>query len=202
MGTRSRVLEHHRLRRRNQYAYIPVGGRPPAPTEIPVCWLTQPLTLRLQRPFTHAEVTTTSGGSARADATTVATYKVFPFEATLDTDCDADPSNLAHWAVTYNATPRMTSPLLRMDLLYRTDAERLLVLGVARNKRIKLTGLPTEWPTGADTLIVRGISHTIALDRRVVEWVTSPVVGAAAGIPGPWFRWGSSSWSGSDIRPF
>lgn len=178
------------------------GGLADDPATIPVTWLSSPLTLRLERPYTHAEVTQLDGATARADSTTLGTYGSFGFTATLSTAVDADATNLAHWTVTYNAAPRMTSPSLVINLLYRTDAERIYLLQIGRGRRIRITGLPTEWPEGADTLVVRGIQHQAATYARALAWVTSPVVGVADGIPGPWFRWGSSAFGGSDIRPF
>lgn len=172
------------------------------PASIPVTWLSQPLTLRLQQPITHAEVTQTDGSTARADATTLATYGVFPFTATLSTAVDADATNLAHWTVTYNATPRMTSPSIVINLLYRSDDEKWTLLNIGRGRRIRITGLPTQWPTGADTLVVRGIRHETTEFTRALSWVTEPVVGTTAGVPGPWFRWDSSGFGGTDIRPF
>lgn len=197
---RPQVLRHHRLRRRTRYASIPVAGLPLTPTDIPLCWLTQPLTLRLDQPFTHAEVTQVDGATARADATGATV--VYPFTATLTTAVDADPSNLASWIVTYFANPRMRSPSLTINLLYRTDAEKLMLLRVGRNQRIRLTGLPVEWPAGANTLAVRGIQHEATTYSRTLTWVTGPVVGASPGIPGPWFRRGTSARGGTDVRPF
>ncbi len=231
------VPRHHKLRRRPRAGgTIPVAGRPDAPLAVPVCWFSQPLQLRLDRPINHAEVTQVGGNTARADnATSITTYGgVFPFAATLTTAVDADATNLAHWTVTYNGTPRMRSPLLVLNLLYRTDAEKLQILGVARGERIRLTGLPNEWPTSARTLVIAGVTHTTSVAGRIVEWTTAPVIGTTTyesswaqllnnyatwqdvlnaratwlsllnpvDSPGPWFRWGTSSWGGTDTRPF
>jgi hypothetical protein len=176
------------------------GGLPQDPAEIPVCWLTAPLTLRLDKPFNYAEVTQIDGATARytAPGATV----IYPFSATLTTAVDADPTNLAHWTVTYNTTARMRSPSLTINLLHRTDDEKVFLLGIGRNRRIRLTGLPAEWPSGANTLVVRGIQHRATTYGRTVTWVTGPVIGTTAGAPGPWFRWGTSYWSGIDTRPF
>ena len=151
------------------------GGLPQDPALIPVCWLTQPLTLRLDRPFNYAEVGQVDGSTARytAPGATV----IYPFFATLTTAVDADPSNLAHWTVTYNSTPRMRSPSLTINLLHRTDDEKAFLLGIGRNRRIRLTGLPNEWPTGADTLVVRGIQHQATTYARTVTWETGALIG-------------------------
>ncbi len=195
---------HHKLRRRPRAGSIPVAGRPNAPTDIPACWFSQPLQLRLDRPINHAEVAQADGITARVDNTaSIATNRgVFPFTATLSTAVDADATNLAHWTVTYNGTARMRSPLLALNLLPRTDAEKLLILGVTRGERIRITDLPVEWPASAKTLVIAGITHRASVFGRVVEWTTAPVIGSVDGIPGPWFRWGTSSWGGTDIRPF
>lgn len=181
-----------------------VGGRALMPVDIPVCWFSQPLTLRLEKPFNHAEVTQLDGATARADnSTSQTTYGgVFPFAATLSTAVDADATNLAHWTVTYNPDPRMRSPRLVLNLLYRSDEEKLRILGVTRGERIRITDLPTQWPAGANTLIVAGATHAASEVGRVVEWATGPVIGTAAGIAGPWFRRGTSARGGVDIRPF
>lgn len=180
-----------------------IGGRAIPPAEIPISWLSDPLRLRLDRPTTHAEVTQFDGPTARRDATTIATYGAFTFGTTLYTPVDADAANLAHFMVTYNASPRMRSPSLSINLLYRSDDEKAFLLGIGRNRRIRLIGaLPAEWPAGANTLVVRGIQHVATTYSRQLVFVTGPVVGTTAGAPGPWFRWGTSSWGGSDIRPF
>lgn len=178
------------------------GSGTPAVAEIPVTWLSGDMTLRLERPYTHAEVTQAQGSTARADATTVDIYSVFPFTATLNTAVDADATNLAHWTVTYNANPRMRCPSLTVNLLYRTTAEKAFLLGIGRGRRIRITGLPAQWPEGADTLVVRGIQHQIATYGHSITFVTGPAVGAVPGQPGPWFRWNTSNWGGTDVRPF
>lgn len=182
----------------------PVGGRAIEPVAIPACWFSQPLTLRLDKPLNHAEVTQFDGNTARADnQTSITTYNgVFPFFATLTTAVDADTTNLAHWTVTFNPDPRMRSPRLVLNLLYRTDAEKLTILGVTRGKRIRITDLPIQWPSGAGTLVMAGATHTASTKGRILEWTTAPVIGSTAGIPGPWFRRGTSSRGGTDTRPF
>jgi len=199
----SRRLWHHRLRRRTRLGYRAGGYAPPA-AEFPVCWFSDPISLRLLRPYNHAEVTQVDGVTARADNTTsIATYgAVYPFTATLSTAVDADPENLASWTVTYNGNPRTTAPSLSVQLLYRTDAEKLQILQVGRGQRIRLTGLPIQWPESAKTLVVAGIRHQASIAGHTVTWTTTPVVGSVDGIPGPWFRWGSSSRGGTDIRVF
>jgi len=175
------------------------GGLPQDPAEIPVCWLTTPLTLRLDRPFNYAEVTQVDGSTARytAPGATV----IYPFFATLTTAVDADASNLAHWTVTYNSTPRMRSPSLTINLLYRTDAEKAFLLGIGRNRRIRLTGLPTGWPQGADTLVVRGIQHRATTYARTITWITGPVIGLSPIVSDAFGRSVSGEWGTPDFGP-
>jgi hypothetical protein len=200
---RSRLLEHHRLRRRQKYPSIPVGGLPLAPAEIPICWLSQPLSLRLERPLNLAEVTQLDASTARSrDQASIAAYQVFPFTATLSTAVDADPANLAHWTVTYNASPRTRAPRLLINLIHRSEADKAYILGLTRGRRIRLMDIPPEFPAGADHLVIAGVTHVAGEFTRYVEWTTSPVIGSAPGVAGPWFRWGTSAWSGTDVRPF
>lgn len=175
-------------------------GLPPVPVEIPLCWLTSPVRLRLEKPLTTAAVSRVghgtaydSNGVARADQ---------QFTATLDTACSADPSVLASWTVTYRAEARTRSPELILDLMHRTDAERVLILSIQRNQRIRITGVPPNFPEGADQLIVSGITDEIGVFARRVRFTTRPVVGTDPGIAGPWFRVGTSAVGGTHIIPF
>lgn len=58
------------------------------------------------------------------------------------------------------------------------------------------------WPRGATELIVEGITHQILGDARVVTWSTSPIIGAAPGVAGPWFRLDSSRLGSTNAMPF
>lgn len=180
-----------------------VGGLPLPPLRIPICWLSDPVTLRMDQPTNYATITQDGGTEARSsDTASIAEYGQFPLAVTLQTACNADPANLAHWTKTYKATPRTRSPELIIDLLYRTDAEKQLIVEVQRGRRIQLTGVPPEFPEGASSLIVSGITHELGIKDRRVKWTTSAVVGAVAGVPGPWFRLGSSSLGGTHVVPF
>jgi hypothetical protein len=180
------------------------SGLPATPSQVPLCWFTRPLGMRLERPYNHAEVSQSGGAFARADnKTSIAFAKgVYPFSATLATAVDADPANLAHWIVTYYGDPRMRSPGLRLDLLYRTDDEKRFLLRLGIGTRIRITGVPTAWPAGADQLVIVGIGHELTLSRRILRWTTQPVIGTTPGAAGPWFRWGVSKRSSADTRPF
>ena len=175
-----------------------IGGLPLPVADIPVTWLSDPLTLRLDQPLTHAEVTQDGGATARADSTTIGLYGAFPFTATLNTAVDADATNLAHWTVTYNSTPRMRSPSLTINLLYRTDAEKAYLLQIGRGRRIRLTGLPDEWPAGANYLVVRGIQHQATTFGRTITWVTGPVIGISATVQDAFATDSTNGWGSAD----
>lgn len=175
----------------------------PVPTQIPICWLSPPVMLRLEQPFTTAAITRTGGGTYRdkSDANR-SEYGEFEYAAELDTATAADPSNLAHWTITYRSTPRMRIQQLAINLLYRTDTEKVTLLRIPRWSRIQLTGVPPEFPEGASSVVVAGMKHQMGLAGRMLFITTAPVVGVTAGVPGPWFRYGASNWGGSDIIPF
>lgn len=178
-------------------------GLPPPLIEIPICWLSQPVRLRLEKPFTTAAVSRVGHGTAHdSNAAAVTARGDLAFTATLDCACSADPSVLASWTTTYRAGPLTRSPELIIDLLYRTDAERIQILSIERNQRIRILGVPPEFPVGADTPIVSGITDEIGVMRRRVKLTTRAVIGTAPGTAGPWFRVGNSVVGGSDIVPF
>lgn len=191
-------------RRSADFSYdVPRGGLASDPVEIPYEWISAPLTRRPTRVINHAEVSQAGGIEARADSTTsINQYGLLSNSITLNTAVDADTIDLAHHLVTFYSTPRPRQPVVRLNLLRREDEECLRILGVTIASRVRITGAPAEWPAGAVSFVVEGISHTIGAEERVVEWMTSAPIGSVAGTPGPWFRWDSSSWGGSDIRPF
>lgn len=175
-------------------------GLPPPPVEIPLCWLTTPVRLRLEKPYTTAAVARFGHGTAYASNGTARIDQ--QFTATLDTACTADPAVLASWTVTYRAEARTRSPELILNLLIRSDVEKALILAVERNQRIRLTGTPPEYPEGAADLIVSGITDEIGVLARRVRWTTRPVIGVDPGTAGPWFRVGNSAVGGTHIIPF
>lgn len=180
-----------------------VADPQPAPTQIPICWLSQPVQLRLEQPYNYAEVGQANGTRAVAnDADSVSEVGTFAFTATLNTMLDADPAALATWTVAYQATPRVGAPTLIIDLLYRTEAEISMLLRIDRHQRIQLTGVPPEFPEGASNLVITGRTNELAVNRRRITFTTAPVIGLTAGIPGPWFRVDASLLDGSDILPF
>ena len=66
---------------------------------------------------------------------------------------------------------------------------------------LRINALST-WPQGANSLVVEGVAFTSQAGERKVSWVTSAVAGTVPGVPGPWFRWGSSAYGGTDVIPF
>jgi len=182
---------------------LAAGALAPLPFEIPICWLSTPVMLRLEQPFTTAAITQTGGGTYRnASVANRAEYGDFRFAAELTTPTSLDPANLALWTVTYRSVPRMRAPQLAINLLYRTDAEKAALLRIARWTRIKITGVPAEFPEGASSLVVAGTKHQISLKSRMFFITTAPVIGSTPGVPGPWFRYGASTWGGTDVIPF
>lgn len=197
---------------RRPYPVAPVGGLPNAPTEIPLIWLSQPLPMRLDQPVNTATITRpgtvyadgSQGPTGFAeDLTSYDEYGAFPgYEANLTSLTEGDPAALAAHTVAYLSEARTRVVQATIDLLYRTDAERLLILRVERGQRIRLTGVPVEFPEGADSLIVAGIAHETGVQRRRITWTFNAVVGSTPGVPGPWFRLDSSVLDGPDLMPF
>jgi hypothetical protein len=172
---------------------------PPAPVKIPICWLTQPVPLRRERPTNAAEVSVPGAPTGRYqdDASIAAVRRKIPFTATLQTSTPSDAVNLAHHAVTYGQA-RTRSPRLVIDLLFRTDAEKIRLLRIKIGSRIELTDVPANFPAGAAHLVVTGVSHEIGLKSRKLSLTTQAVVGSAPGVAGPWFRLGASALGGTD----
>jgi len=180
-----------------------VGTIPPPPIDIPICWLSNPVNLRLERPFNYAAVTPQGFPTAtKRDADSIAEVGVCPFEAALHTPIAADAANLANWIVTYQATPRTRAPSLLIDLMYRTDQERILLRRIERNMRIRLTGTPAEFPEGANSLVVTGITNELGLAVRQITLTTTYVLGSTPGVPGPWFRTDVSATDGTHVVPY
>jgi hypothetical protein len=183
----------------------PNGGLPLPPVLIPYSWIATPLTRKPTTAITKAQISQRGGATAYSSATAalVRQYGVNLAEATLDTACDADPQNLATFLTTYQAVPRPRQPTLTFNLFApRTDAECLIILSVKIGQRVRIVGAPARTPPGALNFTIEGIRHVIAVDKRTVTWSTAALIGATTSEPGPWFRWGSSRWGGTDQRPF
>lgn len=185
-----------------------VAGVAPALTEIPYSWLlaTATLTFRPDKPLNVATVTQTGGLSARAaDIDSQTAWGVTAFSAELTTASDADPGSLANFVINYYATaaggvPRVRSSAFVFDVAERTTDEMYTLLERRLGDRIRITDVPADWPVGSADLTVEGRSHSIAVDTRYLSWWVAPVVGATAGTAGPWFRYDSSSYNGTDVR--
>jgi hypothetical protein len=182
--------------------YVFGGG--PDPVSIPYSWLAVPVRFRAEALVNFAEITQVEGPTAtRINETSRSAYGERAVTGSLDTICGADPANLAQWLVTYRGDPRMRQPaLMLVDLIVRTPDECVRILRVGEGDRITITGAPSTWPQGSTSLVVEGVGHSSQNGERKVVWVTSAVAGAVAGIPGPWFRWGSSAYGGTDVIPF
>lgn len=182
------------------------GGYPPPPVQIPYSWLRVPVRIKQDNPLNVAEVTQSGGATARTrDQTSVDANagREWKFDETIDSIVLSDPPNLAKWVVDYYSDPRPRHALLVLVLNVRTVPEIWRILGVTQGRRISITGAPATWPTGATELIVEGIVHSIPADLRTVGWLASPVVGAAVGSAGPWFRTDDSRLgSGTDLVPY
>lgn len=63
---------------------------------------------------------------------------------------------------------------------------------------------PFAWPAGLTDLVIEGVEHSIDSDgTRWVAWNTAPLIGAAAGQAGPWFRADASTTdTGLDLLAF
>lgn len=187
------------------------GGSPPAPVQIPYSWLSPPVLMRPDKPFTTATVSQSGGGVVAHQVDTVSRdyFGEREFRATLDTACTADPGVLADYALSVYATqpgdsPRTRAVSLRLRLNARTSTEQWRILGVTLGRRVSITGAPTTWPPGATEHIVEGITHAVREDAgaRDVEWRTSPLIGFEPGESGPWFRPNDSFVDGADVVPF
>lgn len=169
---------------------------PPAPVEVPLCWFTQPLRLRMEEPFSTATVNQSGFGTAFASSGAAQDY---PFQATISSIIGGEAQNLANFTVTYRDEALTRCPELTIDLIHRTAAERSMLIRIRKNQRIKITGTSAEFPEGAEHLIVSGITNEIGVTSRKLRWTTRAVIGTAPGVSGPWFYPGTSVWDGPDI---
>jgi len=185
-----------------------VGGLAPLPVEIPYLWISPGVQWRSDRPYTSAAVSQTGGATAYdSNPASYGEYGDNLFSATLDTALAADPAALASMAMDYYATqpgavPRQRFVTLLLVLNNRTVAEQQRILAIDKGQRIVVTGPPATWPQGLYSQIVEGITHSIGAEARVVALITSPVIGTTPGVPGPWFRLGTSALGGTDVSPF
>lgn len=192
------------LRPRASEAVRPIGGLPPPVVEIPYLWIATPLSRKPTVAVTKAQIAQLGGATAYSSApdATVRQFGTNTARVTLDSPVDADAANLAAMLTTYQATPRPRQPTLTLNLLARTDAECLVILGVTQTQRVRITGAPAGTPPGALNFVVEGIAHSMAVDQRLVIWATAALIGTTTAAPGPWYRRDSSIRGGTDIRPY
>ncbi|MEK8108647.1 hypothetical protein NKG94_34425 [Micromonospora sp. M12] len=77
-----------------------------------------------------------------ASASAARPLRVLARTVTLDTDVDADPANWVSWTLAAFGEPRTRCPLLRINLLNRTVADRKALLKLRVGDRIQLTDMP------------------------------------------------------------
>lgn len=179
------------------------GGYPPPVAEIPLSWISGQLRVRQANKFNRAEVSQSGGATARSTNLASPTDRQWTFTASVASIVDVDAANLAKWVTDYYDSPLPRSAALTLILNERAETEIWRILGVKQGQHISITDTPAGLPTGSTELLVEGISHQILADLRTVTWVTSPVIGATAGTPGPWARYDATRYSSStEIRPF
>jgi len=194
-GTASRVL--------NDYWW----GSSPQPVDVPFAWIANPANWVEDPPLNVAQISGTPGASA-SDPESIDEYGESTFTATIASATAADSMTLAHWVLAYYATgpdelPRVRFLGLRFVLNFRTPEEIRTLLQVGEGRRVSITGTPATWPAGAAEQVVEGIAHSTDDEGgRFLDWITSPVIGVVPGVPGPWFKLGSSFLGGPDAILF
>lgn len=180
----------------------------PAPIEIPYTWISTPHQRRPDKPFTVAAIDQDGGTTARAvDKLSRQEYGENRFTASLAAASPAEAPSLAQYVLHYYATqpgevPRQRASLLGIVLNGRTPTEQWRILDVTEGRHIRIADAPASWPDGYEHQVVEGVRHVLGDEQRRVEWMTSPVIGATPGEPGPWFRLGTSFIGGTDVIPF
>ncbi|MBM0275318.1 hypothetical protein [Micromonospora tarensis] len=167
---------------------VPRGRRynQPATMSIPFGWIMRGgIRYRPDKPATDAVASRVDGGTARRISEPLrARYGVLARTVTLDTAVDADPANWTSWTLAAFGEPRTRCPLLRINLLKRTIADRKALLKLRVGDRIQLTDLPAGSPEDVPHLIVQGFRHVIGPHRwRILELNTSPLLGPLPGSP-------------------
>lgn len=184
-------------------------GSSPSPVEIPYAWLEEPVVWVEDPALNVAQISGTPSASA-TDRASVEEFGESTFTATLASATAADAMTLSHFILAYYATqpnevPRVRFMGLRFVINDRDKAPHEIrrLLSVGEGRRISVTGTPATWPAGAAEQVVEGIAHSCDdSGGRFLQWVTSPVVGEVAGVPGPWFKLGTSFWGGPDALIF
>lgn len=189
---------------RRPAASRPIGGLAPAVVEVPFCWIQSSLQRKPTVAITKAQVAQSGGATAYSSATAaqVRQYGVNTAQVTLDSAVDADAQNLATFLTTYQAVPRPRQPQMTFDLTGLTNAQVLLLLGVQLAQRVRIIGAPAGTPPGACNFVIEGIRNVLGVTERTLTWYVAALIGTTTTDPGPWFRWGSSSFGGTDVVPF
>lgn len=195
----------------------PAVARAPDPTLIPWTWLQPSLQMRTDQPINSAQITRAGGLTYTKDAyTSQSTFGVYAASATVDSIVPDDPANFANFLTVYFASPLTYVPVFTLSLVPRTDAERIIILGLEIGTRVTLgqgtvvdgTGnttvltVPGTVPAGAVSSVIEGIRHYSSATDRVVQWTMAPLLGVTPGTEGPWFRLDVSALDGSDAVPF
>lgn len=175
------------------------------------------LQLRVDQPINSASVTRNGGQTYTDDATaSQQTFGVYSASATVSSIVPDDPASFANFLTIYFANPLTYVPVFTLSLVPRTDAERVIILGLEIGTRITLgqgtvvdgTGntqiltVPGTLPAGAVSSVIEGIRHSSSATDRIVQWTMSPLLGATPGTEGPWFRLDVSALDGNDVLPF
>lgn len=174
-----------------------------AATQIPYTWIATPVS-RQPTIAVNAPIVTQQNGAlgSSISSTSITRYGYGSPQITLQTDCTADPQNLATFLTTYRGTPLPRQPVIRLNLMNRSDTECSIILGVGFAQWVQITGAPSTWASGAANFTVIGIHHIMGVEQRIVEWSTSALLGSSPTAPGPWFKLDTSAFDGTDVVPF
>jgi hypothetical protein len=174
-----------------------------AAVQIPYSWIATPLS-RQPTTAVNSPVVTQAGGTTGYSVNTTSITK-YGYGAPLievQTGCTADPAALAGFLTTYLGTPLPRQPVIRLNLMARSDAERQIILGIGFGQWVQITSAPSYWAPGTANFTIIGIHHVMGVETRIVEWSTSALMGSAPTAPGPWFKLDTSSFDGTDVVPF
>ncbi|MDP9799342.1 hypothetical protein J2S43_007854 [Catenuloplanes nepalensis] len=167
----------------------------PVTMQIPFGWIeSRSLKYRTDRPITDATATIPNRTTTRrSDPARRRRYGTNPRSVTLDSAVDGDATAWATWTLRTGDRPRTRIPGLRLNMLSRTPAERLQLLGIKVGDRIEVTEVPNASPDDIGDQIVQGIEHTIGPgSSRWIQFRTSPLLGPTPGQPPAGIRVGDA----------